>query len=1690
MFQSERAGDCPSKILAPKQAHSNRHFFKATLFCGALLLFLVHNVAAQTNVVTQHYDNSRTGANTNETILTPSNVNSSLFGKLFSRNVDGYVYAQPLYMVGVTMGAGTSQPGTKHNVLFIATEHDSVYAFDADNDQGANATPLWKATLLDAAHGAAPNATTMPSGDVSTDDIVPEIGITGTPVIDPTTNTIYVVGKVKESPTYVQRLHALDITTGAEKFGGPATIAASVLGNGTGSAGGTLNFDPLWENQRTGLLLLNGIVYFGFGAHQDNGPWHGWILAYNASTLQQTGAWCASPNQQSSGIWMSGAGLAANVPDPTNHPYGQMFTATGNGTFDAVIPYNNTMDFGDSIIRLDLTNGVPTIKDAFTPFDQATLNNNDMDQASGGLLLLPDAVSGGQHLLTQAGKTGRVYVLNQGNLGGYNPNNTTDPQQQATVDGMWSMPGYWNGNLYFRGSGDFLKAFSIANGVISANPTSTSVEQFNFPGATPTVSANGATNGIVWDIRPDAFDSQGREILYAHDASNVANLLYSSDQNVARDNPGNAVKFAVPTVSNGKVYVGAEYQVSVYGLLNGLTQAATPVISPGSEAFNPSKQSVQVTITESTSGVQIYYTTDGSTPTTASSVYAGPITVTTTETIQAIAEGPGFLESQIVSATYTALTQVTTPVIAPGSGTYTAAQAVTITDGTSGAAIYYTLDGSQPTTSSTKYTGWFPVRSSTTVKAIAAVANIPTSTTATSVITIQGSSGAGLFLVHAGGGQYTDLLGQVWSADNSFTGGDSGNTTSSIQNTSDAALYQTERWGQFSYNFAVPNGNYTVLLKFAEIYWTQAGQRVFNVSINGTPVLTNFDIVATAGGPLTAVDKSFPVAVTNGTITVQFTTGSANWPKVSAIEIQGASVGVQISPTTVNLSATQTQQFTPTVTGTTNTNVTWSLSPAVGTLSSTGLYTAPSSITSNQAISVITTSVADTSKSATATVNLQTSPPSATPAFSLPGGAYLGTQTVSISDSTPGSTIFYTLDGTVPATSVGGSTQQYTSALTVSSTETIKAIAVASGYSTSAMASAAYTIESQVAAPTFSPGSGTYTAAQQVAMATTTAGATIYYTTNGSTPTTASAPYSGPITVNASETVEARAAESGYFNSNVSTATYTITPPAATPVITPGTGTYSTGQTVTITDGTSGAAIYYTLDGSQPTTSSTKYIGSFPVSASTSVKAIATAANFATSATATSVITIQGSSGAGLFLVHAGGGQYTDTLGQVWSADNSFSGGDSGNTTSSIQNTSDAALYQTERWGQFSYNFTVPNGNYTVLLKFAEIYWTKVGQRVFNVSINGTPVLTNFDIIVAAGGPLTAVDKSFPVAVTNGTITVQFTTGSANWPKVSAIEIQGASVGVQISPTTVNLFASQTQQFTPTVTGTANTNVTWSLSPGVGTLSNSGLYTAPSSITSSQAVNVTATSVADTSKSATATVNLQTSPPAATPVIIPGTGTYSTGQTVTITDGTSGAAIYYTLDGSQPTTASTKYIGSFSVNASTTVKAIAAAANFTTSATATSVVTIQGSSGAGLFLVHAGGSQYTDTLGQVWSADNSFTGGNTGSTTSAIQNTSDPALYQTERYGAFSYNFTVPNGNYNVLLKFAEIYWTRVGQRVFNVSINGTPVLTNFDIIVAAGAPLTALDKSFPVTVSNGTIIIQFITGSANWPKVSAIEIH
>jgi Legume lectin domain/Chitobiase/beta-hexosaminidase C-terminal domain len=678
----------------------------AWVFLAALFL-LAPGAFAQTSILTQHYDNGRTGQNTGEVLLNTTNVNSATFGKLFSLPVDGYVFAQPLYMPGLAIA------GQTHNTIFVATEHDSVYAFDADN----GGAPLWQVSLI------LNGGTTVPNGNVSSGDIVPEIGITGTPVIDPNSRTLYVVAKTLEAGKYFLRLHALDITSGAEKFGGPVVMTATVTGTGNGSSGGKLTFNPQWENQRPGLLLQNGFVYVGFAAHGDNGPWHGWILSYNAASLAAAGSWCTSPNGGGSGLWAAGAGLAADSVGA-----GRIFVATGNGDFPVsgnVVPTpapapSISVDFGDSIVQLTLSaSGTITPTDYFTPYNTASLDGSDTDLGSGGVLIPPDQSGTYKRVLIQTGKQGRIYMVNRDALtsdGSHYCNGcSSDPEVIGTLDGvggLWSVPAYWNGNVYFAGTSDHLKSYTLANGLLSQSPTSESAETVGYPGASPVVSASGTTNGIVWVAESHAYTSNGPAVLRAFDATNVSTLLYASD--LAGDTMGPAVKFVVPVVSNGKVYVGAQKEVDVFGLFNGEIRAATPSFNP---AGGPYASSVQVMISDLTTNSTIYYTTDGSAPSTASAKYSGPITVSSPTTITAIATASGFIQSTPTAATYTISTQTAAPSFSPAPGTYPLAQSVTLTD--PGATIYYTTDGSIPNHNSPQFAAPIAVSTTTTINAIA-----------------------------------------------------------------------------------------------------------------------------------------------------------------------------------------------------------------------------------------------------------------------------------------------------------------------------------------------------------------------------------------------------------------------------------------------------------------------------------------------------------------------------------------------------------------------------------------------------------------------------------------------------------------------------------------------------------------------------------------------------------------------------------------------------------------------------------------------------------------------------------------------------------------------------------------------------------------------------------------------------------
>lgn len=515
-------------------------------------------------VLTGQNDNARTGQNLSETVLTQQNVEAASFGKVLSYPVDGQIYAQPLYVPNVSI----PNVGTR-NVVYVATENDSVYAFDAD---GLNSNPLWHVSFSNFPNGISP-VNCVKSG--LSCNVYPVDGITGTPVIDPTTNTMYLVSHTLEKGTYFVRLHALDITAGAEKFGGPVALHATVNGTGAGSVNGKISMDTQHHLARPALLLLNGILYIA----QDTQS-HGWILAYNAQTLTQTAAFASTPNGTLGGIWHSGGGLVGDNQ-------GDIYAATGDGTFDAS---TGGTDYGDTLMQL---NSNLVVTDYFTPMDQACRFQQDKDLASGGPLALPTQGGSFPNEILIAGKGGSpcdasatspIYLVNRDQMGGYNPNQdqVVEEISGATI-GYWSSPAYWQGAssayVYYAGQtrnhavGDYLKAYSVSNGQISKTPVAQSSNTF-LVGATPSVSANNKTSGIVWIVaRNDYLDTRPGVkpgVLYAYDATNVASQLYSSAQSLqygTRDQLGCATKFQVPTIANGKVYVGTENEVDIYGLL-------------------------------------------------------------------------------------------------------------------------------------------------------------------------------------------------------------------------------------------------------------------------------------------------------------------------------------------------------------------------------------------------------------------------------------------------------------------------------------------------------------------------------------------------------------------------------------------------------------------------------------------------------------------------------------------------------------------------------------------------------------------------------------------------------------------------------------------------------------------------------------------------------------------------------------------------------------------------------------------------------------------------------------------------------------------------------------------------------------------------------------------------------------------
>ncbi|HZU66404.1 MAG TPA: hypothetical protein VFA09_03930 [Ktedonobacteraceae bacterium] len=536
-------------------------------------------------VLTYHNDTFRSGQNLDETLLNTGNVNVQHFGKLVSYPVDGQVYTQPLFVPHLGIR------GRQYNVVYVATENDSVYAFDADQRHAE--APLWKTSFL---HPS--SVTSVPATDLFKkyphQDIEPFVGITGTPVIDRAANTMYVVAMTKERGyQYVQRLHALDITTGKDRAGSPVTISAFVKGKGydrVNASSSLIALNSKQANQRPALLLANGVIYIAWAGFGDTDPYHGWVIGYtyDGRAFRQVAVYNTTPDGQEGGVWMGGAGPAADTE-------GNVYLTVGNGSFD--LAQQGQRDAGDSFVKLNTRNGL-VLSDYFTPFNQACLSGRDGDLGAGGVLLLPEQLyTIHPNLLIGVGKEGRIYVLDRDHMGGFHgyagaslqcgsrEEGRTDIDQvlqelpASSTDSFFGIPAYWVGTatsgqlVYVGEAGDHLKAFQLNGDTLSARATAQTAESYGYPGATPSISSNARVpgSGIVWVISPANCDGpgcvpSGPGVLRAYDATNIGRELYNSEQDAARDGLDSYVKFSVPTIAGGKVFVGTQTSLTIYGL--------------------------------------------------------------------------------------------------------------------------------------------------------------------------------------------------------------------------------------------------------------------------------------------------------------------------------------------------------------------------------------------------------------------------------------------------------------------------------------------------------------------------------------------------------------------------------------------------------------------------------------------------------------------------------------------------------------------------------------------------------------------------------------------------------------------------------------------------------------------------------------------------------------------------------------------------------------------------------------------------------------------------------------------------------------------------------------------------------------------------------------------------------------------
>jgi len=784
----------------------------------------------------------------------------------------------------------------------------------------------------------------------------------------------------------------------------------------------------------------------------------------------------------------------------------------------------------------------------------------------------------------QAGKSGTLYLLDRDNLGGYaSSDHVVQEQLNAVGDtGVWSSPAYWNGTVYYWGRNDTLKAFPLVNGSLSTAPTK-SLEASAYPGSTPSISANGSSQGIVWTIDSENVLT-GPAILEAHDAGNVATTLYTSVDNPGRDSAGLAVKFTVPTVTNGKVYVGTAGEIDVYGLLSSAKQTAAPVFTPVTGTFTGTES---VTIADSTANASLYYTTNGTIATTGSTPYIGPIQVGSTETLHAIASVQGQLLSAQSFATYTATTQAAAVVFSMPAGTYASAQSVTLSDATPKAAIHFTLDGSTPTVSSTLYSAPIVFDATLTIRTIAVAAGFTASPVASATYTIQPG--------------ISFPLGFAASTGLMILNGSADLNDSRLQLTNGLTNEAGSAWFHLPVNIQTFTTTFTFQL-------SNPYGNGMTFAIQNNPAATK--ALGGDAGQLGSATISRSVAVK-----FDLYNSAGEGSDSTGLYLNGASPtvpAIDLSSTGINLHSDDTMSVTLIYDGTTLnmtisdlvTGAAWSTNWLVNIPATIGSYTAYmgfTGATGKQTASqkILTWTYANS-------VGVETV---ATPTISPVAGSYRNAQSVAIAESTRDATIYYTTNGTTPTSD----STRYTGPFSVTGSETVKAFAVASRLTASPSATVSYTITNptQTASPVFAPGQGIYSSEQTLTMTDASPGSILYYTLDGSVASTSSTKYKGPIPITVALHVNAVAQAPGLTVSGTTGANFSLT--VAAPVLSPPGNTYTVPQTISISDATPGALIFYTTDNSLPTSVSKLYSGPITVDASEHVNVLGVHAGYANS---------------------------------------------------------------------------------------------------------------------------------------------------------------------------------------------------------------------------------------------------------------------------------------------------------------------------------------------------------------------------------------------------------------------------------------------------------------------------------------------